>query len=175
MSRLLTGILLFASTFFCSSQILRFDQYTTRNGLLSDQDYSIHQDNKGYVWIFSNYGTIKYNGSEFRQVLKNLHLNESFVYSFYERADGKQWFANSKAMVYEIVNDSAKLIPGLEAVSAQLRKQVNEIFQIYVDGLDNIYLITKRESYVCTKTKDGYRAQSINGFDKQADYGIFLK
>src|SRR5690606_33621248 len=47
-------------------QELRFERYTTSDGLLSDDVYNLRQDHTGYIWAFTNYGAAKYSGATFR-------------------------------------------------------------------------------------------------------------
>ena len=93
-----------------------FTRYTTKEGLLSDEVYNLHQDKQGYIWLFTNYGVLKYNSTEFKPVLKNLPFAESFIYSIYENEAGEKWVANSNAKIYKILNDSAFVVEGTEAV-----------------------------------------------------------
>src|SRR5688572_14590853 len=83
------------SCFHSPGQQLQFERYTTAEGLLSDEVYNLHQDTKGYIWIFTSYGTLKYNSVEFKPALTNLPFNEAFIYSIFENAKGDKWVANS--------------------------------------------------------------------------------
>ena len=153
----LFGCLLFCLLPYISiSQTLRFEQYTTKDGLPSDEIYNLHQDTKGYIWIFTNYGALKYNGREFKPVLKNLPFNESFFYSIFENKNGQKWAANSNAKIYEIINDSAFVLRGSELISENLRKRVHEIYQIYTDDSLNVFLITKNTCYKLKRKNKTY-------------------
>jgi hypothetical protein len=140
---LLLGLLSLTS----KAQRLKFDNYTTADGLPSDDVYKIHEDRKGYLWLFTNYGAVKYNGTAFRPVLRNLRATDAFIYSVFENAEGEMWVANSKAEIFRVRNDSAFRIEGIDSLSQMLTKSVSEIFQLYVDRAENIYAITKRQSY----------------------------
>ena len=136
-----------------SAQEIRFEKFGVRQGLLSDEAYNLHQDEKGYLWVFSNYGTLKYNSVSFKHVLRNLPFSESFIYCCYER-DGRMWVANSKGRIFTIRNDSAFQVAGTEDLAETLRKAVMEIYQLYVDDSLNIYAITKHNSYRFNRRED---------------------
>src|SRR5690242_13099491 len=104
--------ILFLAALNGSAQSESFTRFTTKDGLLSDEIYNLHQDKLGYIWIFTNYGVLKYNSVEFKPVLKNLPFSESFIYSIYENSEGRKWVANSNAKIYEVINDSAFLVKG---------------------------------------------------------------
>lgn len=154
-------ILLVFVNYLMTAQTLQFNRYTTKDGLLSDEVYNIYQDRNGYLWLFTNYGAMKYNGKSFEPVLKNLPFNESFIYSFFENDKGQKWVANSNAKIYEVVNDSVFLVKGTEVISEELRRTVSEISQIYVDDSLNITVVTKHFSYKFYKSQN-YRAVNLS-------------
>lgn len=144
-----------------NAQKLHFDNFTTKNGLLSDEVYNLHQDNNGYIWLFTNYGSMKYNGKSFELVLKNLPLTESVIYCIYENQIGQKWVVNSNAKIYEVINDSAFIIKNIEATSTSLKKDGRVIYQIYLDDSLNIYAATKNDTYKFLK-KDNYRPVNLS-------------
>jgi len=158
------------------TQTLKFNRYTTSDGLMSDEVYNLHQDKTGYIWIFTNYGTLKFNGTEFKQVLKNLPFNESFIYSIYENENGRKWIANSNAKLFEIINDSAFTVKGTESTSKILRESISEVQQLHVDDALNIYALTKHHSYKFVKGKNGYSPINLSTGNKDSiTYRIYEK
>jgi len=146
----------------CFAQTLKSDSFITSDGLGSDEVYNLHQDKKGYIWVFTNYGTLTYNDTEFKKVLLNLPFNESLVYSIYEQENGRKWIANSQGKIYEVINDSAFQVRGTEETFELLRKAVSEIVQLHVDDSLNIYALTKHHSYKFILGKNGYAAFSLS-------------
>lgn len=144
------------------SQTRRFTRYTTENGLLSDGVYGMHQDNKGYLWVFTKYGALKYTGSEFQPVLRNLAFNDSFFYCICENSKGQKWVANSKAKIYEIINDSAFIVKGTESVSEKLSQEVSEISTLHVDDSLNIYAATKQGCYKFVRNASSYSSLNLS-------------
>lgn len=145
------------------AQHSKFEQFTTKDGLLSDEVYNLHQDKKGYIWLFTHYGPMKYNGSEFIPVLKNLPFKESTIYAICENAEGRKWVANSNKNIYEVINDSAFVVEGTQKYSEELRKATNEIYQLIVDDSLNIYVKTSVLTNRLTKLGPGkYRYDNLN-------------
>jgi ligand-binding sensor domain-containing protein len=145
--------LLIVVNFSINAQQLDFKSYTVKNGLPSDEVYNLFQDKKGYIWAFTNYGAVKFNGKEFKPVLVNLPFNESFIYSFYENKAGRLWVANSNGGIYEVKNDSAFVVKGSETAFINTRNALHEIFQLYVDDSLNIYTVSKNDTYKYLKNK----------------------
>lgn len=152
---------LLAMSCLANAQTLKFEQFTTKEGLLSDEVYNLHQDKKGYIWIFTHYGPLKYNGKEFIPVLKNLPFTESIIYAIYENKEGRKWVANSKRNIYEIVNDSAFIVEGTRKCSDELREKAHEIYQIYVDDGLNIYVKTNLHTYKFQKQGGKYKLSDM--------------
>ncbi len=146
-------ILFFSLCLFTKAQKIKFDNYTSKDGLISDDVYKIFQDQKGYLWLFTDYGVMKYNGKKFEQTLKNLPFNESFVYSYFQNKKGQIWIANSNAKIYEVRNDSAFIVKGIEAISEKLKKNIAEITQLFVDDSLNIFAVTKSATFKFSKHK----------------------
>lgn len=158
-------LVLFFSKQYSHSQSLEFENFTTKNGLLSDDVYKIYQDKQGYIWLFTNYGAMKYNGNRFEQVLENLPFDESFIYSYYENSKGRKWVVNSNGKFFEVKGDLAVQIPGIEKLSSFLKSRIAEVTQLCVDENDNIYFNTKIGSYKLVK-KENYKWYDLNTNNK---------
>lgn len=164
MFRLINICIVFCLCFIfrLNAQTLKFENYTTKDGLISNEVYKIFQDKKGYVWLFTNYGVMKYNGKQFNQVLTNLPFNESFIYSYYENDKGQLWLANSNSKLYEVRNDSALLINGTEGISNKLKENVIEILDLYVNSKGDIILSTQKGTYKLHKAQNYYKTNIFN-------------
>jgi hypothetical protein len=153
-------------TFYCYSQQLHFQQLTTKDGLISNDVYSIRQDSKGYIWACTNYGIVKYNGTSFTSVCTNIPFNERFAYCLFEDEQGGMWFGNSRAHIFRIVNDSAQMLGGTELITAEMQKSVSEVNVIFRHGPEFI-IGTKLHSYVSVNGSwkrlcDGFKNDSLD-------------
>ena len=61
------------------SQVLPFQKYTTRNGLIADRITTIHQDNKGFLWLGSYFGICRYDGLKFEKIELPVQQQNKFV------------------------------------------------------------------------------------------------
>jgi hypothetical protein len=129
-------------SFSFHAQNIKFDNYTTKDGLVSDEVYKIFQDKKGYIWMFTNYGSMKYNGKAFSPVLKNLSFDDCFIYAYYENKEGQLWVVNSNCKLYEVKNDSAFVIPNTEKISSNLFSNFIIVGDFMVDRKGDIYITT---------------------------------
>lgn len=156
MSELRLTILAFLLPFFLWSQSIRFKNFTTADGLLNDVVYNLYQDSQGYIWIFSEYGTLKYNGKEFKQVLKNIPLRSAFLIGMFENKVGRKWVTNSRAEVFEIRNDSAFKIKAPETALESLRNPQGEAIGLAVDDSLNMYLTARKDCYKLVRRGENY-------------------
>ncbi len=159
--RWIFGFLSLICSLFTDGQILQFENLTTRDGLPSEEVFNFFQDKKGYLWIFTNYGVVKYNSRDFKNVLKNIPFHESFIYAACENEKGEMFVANSKAHIYKIRNDSAFLLKGIENYSEELRQTISEILKLNVDKEGVIYVQTKRYSHKLIPDSRGYTAHKL--------------
>lgn len=158
---LISILLLYVAVLPLFSQQIRFDRITTREGLPSNETFSLLQDKKGYIWICTNYGIVRYNGSYFQPVCTNIPFSEQFAFCMYEHPVHGLFFANSHANVYRVRNDSAFIIPGFEKVSRELDSKVHEVSRIYVDDSLNIFIFSKGKSFRLEK-RSGYKEQCLD-------------
>lgn len=157
-----------------NAQNQQFTQFSSANGLLSDKIYNLYADRQGFIWVFSEYGTLKYNGEQFIPTLRNLPLSEAFMYCMYERADGKKWAANSNANIYEIRNDSAIKINGLESIARLFKEIESEIIDIVCDEHDDLFLTSKSLSLRISKTNTGYLTEDLTKRIKNDSVRVLL-
>jgi len=77
--------------FICFSGFSQFKltQYTTENGLPHDLCYQIIQDSKGYIWLGTDNGLVKFNGQDFEVFNSNQGLNSNFVIDVHENKKKK--------------------------------------------------------------------------------------
>jgi hypothetical protein len=134
-------------------QRLRFEQLDVQYGLPANEVYNLFQDNRGYIWAFTEYGIARHNGNSFVPACRNLPFDESIVYTVRRSLHGEMYIANSKAHIYRVKNDSAFLINGLEKGAEQLINNNEVIYDMQVNDSDDIYLSSFLSSYHYYKGK----------------------
>jgi signal transduction histidine kinase len=101
-------LLLFCFSSYCQFKISYFN---TENGLPHDLCYQVIQDKKGYIWLGTDNGLVKFNGQEFEVFNRNQGLNSSFVIDIVEK-DGKKYVATWGGGCYIFENNTFKLLKG---------------------------------------------------------------
>ena len=75
------------------------------NGLPSNTIFSIKQDQKGFLWIGTSAGLVRYDGSSFF-LIPNTKSRAESVSGLKEDRNGKIWFNNFSGQIFNIVGDS---------------------------------------------------------------------
>lgn len=127
------------------AQQLGFEQLGVERGLLASETYNMIQDEQGYVYIATEYGMVKYNGSRFVPVCTNIPVREQVAYAFFRNNAGAYCFINSQFHFYTIRNDSAipLQVAGRDVLLFPFSSSVSRLF---TDSADNIYASTAYES-----------------------------
>ncbi len=109
MGRTLTYLLLFliASCFQLQSQSdFEFIEYINKkNGLPSDHIYSVIEDSKGFVWMATNRGVVKYDGTTFKVFTTSDGLPTNDVFDLKEDKWGRIWCMTVSNFIVYIRDD----------------------------------------------------------------------
>lgn len=80
--------------------------FNTKNGLPSNESYFLHQDRKGFVWICTDAGLVKYNGNYFKHFNSANGLPDNTVFEVKEDRFGRIWYRSFTGKIGYIFNDS---------------------------------------------------------------------
>lgn len=155
------------------AQIDEFINYTSTQGLITDETYNLYQDSNGYINVFTKIGTQKTNGISFEKSISNLSLEESFIFAMNEDFNGVKYFINSNANFYFLRNDSAIKVHGLKSMSESLRNNVSEVYNIVFKDSNTIYIVAKGNTYIINKNGSAYTYKNLS-FTNQYD-SILIK
>jgi hypothetical protein len=79
-----------------------FRQYTTNDGLPSNEVFAIEQDRQGYMWFGTNHGVCRFNGYTFERFPDTLQSNYTAVLSaaMMEDSCGRMWWVDFQGRVF---------------------------------------------------------------------------
>lgn len=80
--------------------------YTTENGLPHNVVFNILQDSKGYIWIGTDDGLVRFDGNTFKTYRSSNGLLSNYVITMAEAKDGTLWIGSWKGGVNCLRNDS---------------------------------------------------------------------
>ncbi len=158
----------FVSKTFVFSQLTepqpKFHSYTVEDGLPSSETYFIHQDRKGFIWICTDRGVVKFDGYNFKLFTKAQGLTDNVVFKIYEDFKGRIWFLtyNSKLCFYEnnrIVKYKYNYLiekNGLGFISVNKNLYIDSSETVFFSELSNgLIIIDKKGNLLQEHLKEG--------------------
>lgn len=144
-----------------NAQKIVYRHYTTEEGLSHDITYQIIQDSKGYIWIGTDDGLVKYNGQEFVVFGSDKGLKSNFVIDVIEDTVNEQYLiATWGRGIHVLKNDS---IFKKESIVTDYSK-INKIFKLN-DTL--VYGITNNSRQIFYNLNTQEATYQYLGFDKK--------
>lgn len=90
------------------SQFFQSTNFKEGSGLPSSESYMVYQDSRGFVWIATDNGVVKYDGHEFVTYNTANGLTDNTVFGFFEDFKGRIWFRTYNGNLSYYENDSIK-------------------------------------------------------------------
>lgn len=168
---LLFGIVFCISGFSQSQENIVYDVierniYTksigVEQGLPSSETYNVFQDSKGYVWISTDRGLARYNGTDMKVFTVQDGLPDNVVFELFEDSDGWIWIESMNGRASYIKNDSVFLFDSLQT-QLKLDFFPGQYYNITEDDLGNIWFGYNKDVKLVTKfNKRINKLESIN-------------
>lgn len=124
------------SFFWCNAQY-KITQYNTSNGLPHDLCYGLIQDSKGYIWIGTDDGLVKFNGKNFKTFRINDGLFSNYVIDICEINDSTYAVASWGGGMQIIQNN--KIISYKNHVKSKINKIENLKDFLFAKGVGHKY------------------------------------
>lgn len=112
-----------------------FRQYTTNEGLPSNEVFAIEQDQQGYLWFGTNNGVCRFNGYTFERFPDTLQTNYSSVLTenLMEDACGRMWWADFRGRLF--YHENGRIVSWAHNDTlAKLRDKFDFIQSLAVEG-----------------------------------------
>lgn len=131
-------------TLYAQNPVIK--HFSVNQGLPSSECYAVMQDSKGYIWIATDAGVVKYDGYKFITYNSSKGLPDNTVFKIQEDKHGKVWFAtySGKFAFYSHHTDSIVEI----AANKQLDKLTDHFPVTFAfDNQDTLYVSISRRGY----------------------------
>jgi hypothetical protein len=112
--------------------------FTASNGLPSNEVYYLHADKKGYIWICTDAGLVRYNGNSFKNFSSADGLPDNTIFEVKEGSDGKIWYRSFSGKVGYVFNDSVYTIKANNKIREFVKAGLLSSFS--VDDKGTLYL-----------------------------------
>lgn len=152
------------------AQRMTFVNISSRLKLPVMDTYGVWQDRDGYIWISTETGIYRYNGSELQNMMDAPeYLNEA-VFALTMGPDGTLWMGTSKQRILYYRDKKLRELPITRAYSEMLRGHSNIIYRLSLPQ-PHILLIHSYRGLVKTDLRT-LRMETVAG-DTTADLAVF--
>ncbi|MBA2610989.1 MAG: histidine kinase [Bacteroidetes bacterium] len=136
--------LLLVFVFNTRAQQVVLKNFNTKNGLPSNETYFLNQDRKGFIWICTDAGIVKYNGNYFKHFNSANGLPDNTIFEVKEDRFGRMWYRSFTGKVGYIFNDSI--------VNLDLEGKIEEYIK---DGIISSFAFDEQDNLIIGKINSG--------------------
>jgi ligand-binding sensor domain-containing protein len=125
------------------SESVNYINYTIKDGLPSNEAYDVFQDSKGFIWIGTDNGVVKYDGKEFKTYTTRDGLTDNTIFRIKEDYKGRIWFMTYNRRLCYLENGDFKPFefnPQLVKAAKKIPTS-KTITDFHIDTLNNVHLI----------------------------------
>jgi len=120
-----------------------YKQYTTSNGLISNDAYHVFSDSKGYLWFCTNKGLSKFDGATFKNYTILDGLEDNNIFNLFEDKIGRTWLFTYNGRSCYIYHDTVynagnnallKSLPVISFINAMCNADDSTLYIGYSTG-----------------------------------------
>lgn len=121
--------------------------YGVNQGLPSSETYFVTQDRKGYLWIATDAGVVKYDGYNFKTYTTSDGLPDNTVFKIHEDKYGRVWFStySGRFAYYVHKTDSVYSIKANEKLTSIVKTLPTDFI---FDSNDTLFVSIDRKGYL---------------------------
>ncbi len=162
-------IFIFFNFFFIGistiGQEYNYYHYDVRDGLSGITIYSIAQDRDGFLWVGTETGLSRFDGSRFKNYTENEGLNENEIINLFVDSKNRVWIFPFKNSIYYYYNGKI-----FNASNDSLLKKFNlrnEIYKACEDKNGNIFFLETNKLHILSANN---KLTEINEFNGKSFY-----
>ncbi|MHB1279076.1 MAG: sensor histidine kinase [Bacteroidia bacterium] len=115
--------------FYCllsdaNGQTTAYRNFTYKDGLPSSETYSVIQDSKGFIWVSTDRGIVKFDGIQFKTFTSKEGLPDNSVFQIFEDNESRIWFNTYSSRTGYLRNDTAHTYPYNSVIKSVLPFQL---------------------------------------------------
>lgn len=151
----------------CVKQIsFQFDRYTTANGLVTNKIHCVFQDHKGYIWLGTPLGLIRYDGYAFKIYKHREGDDESIgkgdIWAIYEDGHNNLWIGTFGGGLNLFNRENETFIHYYKENGTGKSINDNNVNSITSDKFDNLWIATGYGGLNCYNLKSKKFTYYIN-------------
>lgn len=151
-----TFLLLLLGGSLLQAQHLAWRNYTTNEGLRSNEVYGMIQDSKGFLWFGTDHGICKFNGYEFIRPVDTSITGSGSVFKIVEDDKGRIWFNHLEPILSILENDT--VIPWqYNQVIEPIRKKYAPFGNFCLEEDGSVWIALRSDGYLVVQPDGQYQ------------------
>ncbi len=142
------------------AQTLYLPHYTTKNGLPSNNCYFTIQDKKGYIWVATDAGVSRFDGSNFENFSVDEGLPDNQILQLKEDSKGRIWFLALNGQLSYFYN--GKIYNSENEPKLKLLKLNAVVVSFFEDSKGRIWFGTNKNIIACWNETSVLKYSSVN-------------
>lgn len=141
----LWGIIFFNYNAFAQNVVIK--HFGVNEGLPSSETYYVTKDSKGYLWVATDAGVVKYDGYKFKSYSTRNGLPDNTVFKIHEDSKSRIWFSSysGRFSYYDSNTDSIIEIPA----NTELIKTIKTLpLEFAFDDSDTLFVSVDNKGYL---------------------------
>ena len=161
------SLIILTYSFAIYAQSPRFDSYKILKNRKSVDVTDIFQDNKGYIWLGTNYGIVKYDGVNFQLFTDKNGLYDNNISTINQDNEGVIWIGHKSGKISQLIgNEFIKFDPE-EGLS------IEEISSFFIDLNNVLWFSTYGEGIYFYSGENRKRLYNINSDNGLLDNYVY--
>ncbi len=142
-------ILLFIIYWFnrAVAQDLEFKNIGINQGLPSSEVYRVIQDKKGFIWMSTDAGVVRFNGNSFKCYTTADGLPDNTVFDLVEDAKGRIWMNCYNGSIAYLEDEKIIPVAASGELKSKLKKTNSIVSCIQFDKAQNLWIGTTESMY----------------------------
>lgn len=138
-------VLVWPAILFSQNTVIK--HYSVIDGMPSSECYDVMKDTKGYMWIGTDAGVVRYDGYRFKTYNSSKGLLDNTVFKILEDNHGKVWFLtySGRLFYYLYKTDSIYGIPANKLLSETIKRFP---IDFEIDDSDKIYISNYTSGFI---------------------------
>lgn len=156
-----TFLALFILNVYCISQEYNYYHYDVKNGLSGNTVYAIDQDKDGFLWVATETGLSRFDGSHFKNFKREDGLNDNEIIGLFVDSKNRVWIFPFKNAIYYYYQGKI-----YNSTNDSLLKQFNlkeEVYKASEDKDGNIIFLETTRIHILSAKNQISEINKIDG------------
>lgn len=135
-----------------------YTNISVNEGLPSSETYYVHQDRKGFIWICTDRGVVRFDGYRYQLFNREKGLLDNVVFKIIEDYKGRIWFKSFNDQLCYFENDKVHPYKYNHLISEFRETYLMPYSWFSIDKQDNVFFSIKKKNKILKISAKGKRS-----------------